>query len=58
MTVAMPPLLGGLGRALVQQGRLQETEAERIAADAKPEAKSEAKPASPAAPAGGNAPAG
>ena len=37
MTVAMPPLLGGLGRALVQQGRLQETEAERIAADAKPE---------------------
>ncbi len=33
----MPPLLGGLGRALVQQGRLQEAEAERIAANAKPE---------------------
>ena len=37
MTVAMPPLLSGLARALVQQDRLKEAEAERIAADAKPE---------------------
>jgi type IV pilus assembly protein PilB len=37
MTVAMPPLLSGLARALVQQDRLKEAEAERIAADGKPE---------------------
>ena len=37
MTVAMPPLLSGLGRALVQQDQLKEAEAERIAAEAKPE---------------------
>ena len=42
MTVAMPPLLSGLGRALVQQDQLKEAEAERIAAEAKPE---KAKPA-------------
>ena len=33
----MPPLLSGLGRALVQQDQLKEAEAERIAAEAKPE---------------------
>jgi type IV pilus assembly protein PilB len=37
MTVAAPPTLSGLARALVSQGRLRESEAERIAADAKPE---------------------
>ncbi len=37
MTVAMPSLLSGLGRALVQQDRLKEAEAERIATDARPE---------------------
>jgi type IV pilus assembly protein PilB len=37
MTVAIPATLSGLARALVQQDRLREVEAERIAADAKPE---------------------
>lgn len=37
MTVAMPPLLSGLGRALVQQDHLKEAEAERVAAEARPE---------------------
>ncbi len=37
MAVSAPPMLSGLGRALVSQGRLQESEAERIAADARPE---------------------
>ncbi|HTY03699.1 MAG TPA: type IV-A pilus assembly ATPase PilB [Rhodocyclaceae bacterium] len=37
MAVAIPTALSGLARALVQQDRLREPEAERIAADAKPE---------------------
>jgi type IV pilus assembly protein PilB len=37
MAVAIPAALSGLARALVQQDRLREAEAERIAADAKPE---------------------
>jgi type IV pilus assembly protein PilB len=37
MTTAIPPSLSGLARALVQQDRLRESEAERIAADARPE---------------------
>ncbi len=37
MAVAIPATLSGLARALVQQDRLRETEAERIAAEAKPE---------------------
>jgi type IV pilus assembly protein PilB len=38
MTVATPAALSGLARALVSQNRLREGEAERIAAEAKPEA--------------------
>lgn len=37
MTVATPATLSGLARALVQQERLRESEAERIAAEAKPD---------------------
>jgi type IV pilus assembly protein PilB len=37
MTVATPATLSGLARALVQQERLKESEAERIATEAKPE---------------------
>jgi type IV pilus assembly protein PilB len=37
MTTAIPPTLSGLARALVQQERLREAEAEAIAASAKPE---------------------
>jgi type IV pilus assembly protein PilB len=37
MTTAAPTTLSGLARALVQQGRLREADAERIAANAKPE---------------------
>jgi type IV pilus assembly protein PilB len=37
MTAAQPAALSGLARALVQQDRLRESEAERIAAEAKPE---------------------
>ncbi len=37
MTTAIPPTLSGLARALVQQERLREAEAEAIAANAKPE---------------------
>jgi type IV pilus assembly protein PilB len=37
MAVAIPATLNGLARALVQQDRLREAEAERIAAEAKPE---------------------
>ena len=37
MTAAIPAALSGLARALVQQDRLKEAEAESIAADAKPE---------------------
>jgi len=37
MAVAVPATLSGLARALVQQDRLREAEAERIAAEAKPE---------------------
>ena len=37
MAVAIPATLSGLARALVQQDRLRETEAERIASEAKPE---------------------
>jgi type IV pilus assembly protein PilB len=37
MTTAIPPTLSGLARALVQQERLREAEAEAIAAGAKPE---------------------
>jgi type IV pilus assembly protein PilB len=37
MAVAIPATLSGLARALVQQDRLREAEAERIAAEAKPE---------------------
>ncbi len=37
MTTATPTTLSGLARALVQQGRLREADAERIAANAKPE---------------------
>lgn len=34
MTVAMPPALSGLARALVQQERLREAEAERLTTEA------------------------
>jgi type IV pilus assembly protein PilB len=37
MAVAIPATLSGLARALVQQDRLREAEAERIAAEAKPD---------------------
>ena len=37
MAVAIPAALSGLARALVQQDRLREAEAERIAAEARPE---------------------
>jgi type IV pilus assembly protein PilB len=37
MTTAIPPTLSGLARALVQQERLREAEAEMIAANSKPE---------------------
>jgi type IV pilus assembly protein PilB len=37
MAVAIPATLSGLARALVQQDQLREAEAERIAAEAKPE---------------------
>jgi type IV pilus assembly protein PilB len=37
MAVAIPATLSGLARALVQQDRLRETEAERIAGESKPE---------------------
>jgi type IV pilus assembly protein PilB len=37
MTTAIPPTLSGLARALVQQERLREAEAETIAASARPE---------------------
>jgi type IV pilus assembly protein PilB len=37
MAVAIPAALSGLARALVQQDRLREAEAERIASEAKPE---------------------
>jgi type IV pilus assembly protein PilB len=38
MAVAIPATLSGLARALVQQDQLREAEAERIAAEAKPDA--------------------